>query len=138
MDVRRFARPAFAGAVLILAAAAANPAQAPGPLDRIERGLWQLREADGSVRSVCISEPRMLLQIRHGSAQCSHFAIPGSPDRVTIRYTCSGQGHGRTSILVETPRLVRVETQGIASGAPFQMEYEGRLSGPCTGRGGSR
>ncbi len=137
MDVRRLVRPAFAGAFLFLAAAA-SPAQGPSPLDRIERGLWQLREADGSTRSVCVAEPRLLLQIRHGSAQCAHFALPAADGRVTIRYTCAGQGHGRTTVLVETPRLVRVETQGIAGGAPFQMEFEGRLAGACAGRGGSR
>jgi hypothetical protein len=138
MDVRRFARPAFAGALLVVATAAASPAEGPAALDGIERGMWQFREADGTTRNICVSDPRVLLQLRHGGAQCSHFAIPGSPDRVTIRYTCSGLGHGRTSILVETPRLVRLETQGIASGAPFQMEYEGRLTGPCAGRGASR
>ena len=134
MNVRRLLRPAIAGAFLLLGGVAgALPVQAPtlALLGKLEHGAWQLREADGSTQDLCLIDPNALLQIRHGKAQCSRFVIAEATDRATVHYTCPGQGHGRTTIIVETPRLVRIETQGVADGAPFQLELEGRRSGAC-------
>ncbi|GAA0321211.1 hypothetical protein GCM10009087_34340 [Sphingomonas oligophenolica] len=115
--------------------AAAAPARAPGlaALTRVEAGQWQLKEPGASAvaRSLCISDPAILLQLGHVGAQCSRFVIADSPEGATVHYTCRGAGHGRTTIAIETPRLLRVQTQGIASGAPFDMDYEGRRIGDC-------
>lgn len=125
---------------LALAAAAsgwAAPAQAPGfvALAKLERGQWTLREGAGERRSMCISDPTVLLQIRNRGAGCSRFVIDNSPTSATIHYTCPGAGHGRTTIRVETPRLVRIETQGLDGGAPFDLEIEARRIGSCGARG---
>jgi len=49
----------------------------------------------------------------------------------TIHYTCPGRGYGRTTIAVETSKLVRIDTQGIVDGMPFATEFEGRKIGMC-------
>ena len=136
MKVRRWLRPAVAGALfLVLTGGASAPQRDPLPLlalKGIELGQWQLKEADGGgTRSVCLGNPATLLQIRHGSAQCSHFVVENSKQVATIHYTCPGHGYGRTTISVETPRLVRVDTQGVADGAPFADVMEGRRTGAC-------
>ncbi|PCD04574.1 hypothetical protein COC42_00055 [Sphingomonas spermidinifaciens] len=126
----------LAGALLAMGAglAAAAPAQAPAlkVLAQIEPGRWQLREIDSKTeRAVCVSDPRILIQLHHGAAQCSRFIVDNQATTGTVHYTCSGAGHGRTTIAVETPRLVQIRTQGLANGLPFQSEIEARRLGSC-------
>lgn len=134
MVLKRLMRPAIAGALLMIGAGVVH-AQADraalAALKILERGQWQLREGGGGTRQLCLSDPASLLQIRHGNAQCSHFVVENSARVATIHYTCPGHGHGRTTLSVETPRLVRVETQGVVDGAPFSAEMEGRRTGAC-------
>ncbi|MEO9132797.1 MAG: hypothetical protein ABI240_16550 [Sphingomonas sp.] len=128
-------RAALFGLLLIGSLTAAAPARAPqlAVLTRIETGQWQLKEPGTAAvaRSLCISEPAVLLQLGHSGAQCSRFVIADTPDAATVHYTCPGAGHGRTTIAMETPRLLRIQTQGIAGGAPFDLDYEGRRIGAC-------
>ena len=128
-------RAALFGSLLIGGLTAAAPAHAPqlAALTRIEAGQWQLKEpgATGTARSLCVTDPAVLLQLGHSGAQCSRFVIADRPDMATVHYTCPGAGHGRTTISLETPRLLHIETQGIAGGAPFDLDYEGRRVGTC-------
>jgi hypothetical protein len=124
--------------LLIGGLGAAAPARAPelAVLTRVETGQWQLKEpgATAIARSICVVDPAVLLQLGHSGAQCSRFVITDTPDTATVHYTCPGAGHGRTVIAMETPRLLRIQTQGMAGGAPFDLDYEGRRIGACTGK----
>lgn len=133
MVLKRLMRPAIL-AVMILFGAAGAPAQraAPNALTGIEHGQWQLRSADGTLRKLCVTNPAVLIQIVHGNAQCEHFVMENSQRSATIRYTCPSHGHGRTTISVDTPRVINLETQGVANGAPFSEQYEGRRIGACS------
>lgn len=128
-------RAALFGLLLIGGLTAAAPAHAPqlAALTHIETGQWQLKEpgATAIARSLCVTDPDVLLQLGHSGAQCSRFVIADTPDTATVHYTCPGAGHGRTTISMETPRLLRIQTQGIAGGAPFDLDYEGRRIGAC-------
>lgn len=118
----------------IAACAVAAPAQAPSlvALNRIEPGQWALRELGGTDKTLlCVADPRALIHLRHPGAQCSRFVVEDKPRSATVHYTCPGAGHGRTDVAVESPRLIRLRTQGIADGAPFDAEYEGRRIGTC-------
>jgi hypothetical protein len=53
-----------------------------------------------------------------------------------VHYTCPGAGHGRTTVRVETPRLVQIESQGMARNEPFAIRLEGRRTGNCGTRVG--
>jgi len=133
--------PAFSSATLVSVAAAlvaiAVPAVAQAPelamLDGLERGQWVLRDRDdpASTRSYCVTDWRQLLQLQHQRNQCTRTVLENSATAVTVHYTCPGAGHGRTSIRRETNRLVQIDTQGIAGGAPFSMAYEARKTGTC-------
>ncbi|MDQ2878001.1 MAG: hypothetical protein M3R41_02840, partial [Pseudomonadota bacterium] len=72
------------------------------------------------------------LQLGHPGAACHHLVLADDPAAATVHYDCPGHGHGRTVLSVETPRLLRVQTQGIAGGAPFDLDYEGRRIGACS------
>ena len=100
-------------------------------LEGLAPGQWQLRETDGSVRSLCLGDASQLLQLRHGSAACKVTVLDNSPGHTTVHYTCAGAGYGRTTVTVETPRLVHVDTQGVAEGQAFVLDYEGRNMGAC-------
>jgi hypothetical protein len=134
MRVRRVLRSALAVAVVMTGATAfAAPAQAPRfvALDRLQQGMWQLREIDGGARGMCVRDPTSLFQLRSPGAGCSRFVIENGPSSATVHYTCPGRGHGRTTISVETPRLLHVTSEGIEGGAPFSIELEGRRTGDC-------
>ena len=123
------------------AAAAMLPAQAVrapmlAALGAVEKGSWQLHEV-GNRRAprLCVGDVAEVLQLRHpGGAGCSRFVIANEPRTATVHYTCPGAGHGRTTLTVETPRVMRVETQGIASNAPFDLRFEARRVLSCAAR----
>lgn len=110
-------------------------AQTPGALAALETGMWQLRSIGGSgpqaTRNVCVRNAAQLLQLRHGSRGCPSRTLSQSATDVSVRYECSGNGWGQTSIHVETPRLARIDTQGIHGGSPFHQVYEARRTGAC-------
>lgn len=128
-----FAVAMGAGAVLPAQAARAPTLSA---FAAVEKGPWELHEI-GNRRAprICVPEVVEMLQVRHrGGAGCSRFVIANEPRTATVHYTCPGAGHGRTTVTVETPRVVRVETQGIAGGQPFNLELEARRVASCAAR----
>jgi hypothetical protein len=110
-------------------------AQAPelAMLRTLETGQWQLRDRDSSSPpiSLCVRDPKVLLQLRHRYAVCTRFIVEDGAGSVTVQYSCPGAGNGRTTVRRETSRLVQIDTQGIAGGAPFNTAYEGRYVGAC-------
>lgn len=131
MIFRRFLRPAAAGAILFLALGAASQQRGLTALNGLERGQWQLRANDGSMRKLCLNNPAALIQLRHPGAQCSQTIIENGHETATVRYECTGHGNGQTTVSVETARLAHVTTSGIVDGAPFYDEFEARKLGPC-------
>lgn len=103
-------------------------------LDQIEPGRWEIKLRDGSQRAYprCVDSGRELIQLRHESLPCERQIVEDGRDAVTVQYTCRGRGYGRTSIRRETPRLVQIQTQGIAEGLPFEFAAEARRVGNCT------
>lgn len=117
---------------------ASQPAQAPtiAALQVIQPGQWALRSRTDPAqsRALCLGDPALLLQLRHGNAACARFVVANDPRGATVQYRCPGSGSGRTTIKVETPRLIQIESQGIMNNEPFVIEYEGRRVGECAAR----
>lgn len=98
----------------------------------LQRGQWTVTSRDGGPsRSLCLGNPAQLLQLRHAGSACSRYVVEDGADKVTVQYTCRGNGYGRTSIRRETSTLVQIESQGIESGRPFQFQAEARRTGAC-------
>jgi hypothetical protein len=117
------------------ASVSAAPTESPSlvALNEIQPGQWALRAKDGSgaTRSLCLGDMRQLLQIRHAGAACTRFVVGNDLKQTVVHYTCVGGGNGRTTVRVETPRLIQIESQGIADNAPFEIVLEGRRMGQC-------
>ena len=137
----------FRRAVVALGAAAllSAPASTQGPLSalgKLEPGLWQLRDLDsgsGRPEAICVADPNILMQLQHRNSPCARLVIASEARAATVHYTCPAHGFGRTTLKVETSRLVQIETQGIIDNFPFAYRAEARRVGACAvsqGRGG--
>lgn len=98
---------------------------------QLERGRWQLRDSDGGPRSICLGDPTALIQLEHAGIACQQEVLANQKGGATVQYSCSGHGYGHTSIRVETPRLARIDTQGLVDGRPFSYRTEARKVGAC-------
>ena len=117
-------------------ALAQTPPPKPGALaieHAVAAGSWNIQFDDGTSRRMCLQDIEPLIQLSHPGPVCGRFVITDAVDRATVHYTCPGAGWGRTSLLVETPRLVRVNSQGIAGRMPFAYDAEARRVGECDG-----
>ena len=126
-------------ALLIASAAAfAVPVSGQRPplamLDQLQDGRWELRirDARGPVEQICLRNGRRLIQLRHPAANCRRLVVEDGATEVTVQYTCTGKGYGRTNIRRETGSLVQIQTQGIADGLPFDFTIEARRVGECS------
>ena len=134
MLFKRLVCVAFAGASLFIVGdgpASAHRSSSQAVRSQIERGQWLLKERRGGERKICFAGPNSFIQLAHGTTPCEQFVVAQDQRAATVRYTCTGHGQGRTTITVETPRLVRIETQGVLDGSPFEKEYEARRAGAC-------
>ncbi len=101
-------------------------------LSRLERGRWQISDAQGgAARSICVGDPALFLQLEHRGVACGQEVLASEASVATVQYTCPGRGFGHTSIRVETPRLARIDTQGLVDGRPFAYRVEARRVGSC-------
>jgi hypothetical protein len=101
-------------------------------LNGIEGGQWVFREGGGEVQKMCLRSPAALIQIKHPGVQCNQVVLENDKDSAAVHYTCPSHGWGRTSVTVETSKLVLVTTAGVRDGAPFSNELEGRKIGNCS------
>lgn len=127
-----FASVAIMGAVIPFNSLAA-PEAPLAALGSIEPGFWELRSRgdQSENRSMCVSDPAALLNLQHEGAPCSRFIIYNAQRMATVQYSCAGAGNHRTTLRVETPRLVQIESQGIRNREPFSVQLEGRRLGVC-------
>lgn len=100
--------------------------------DRLDPGMWEVRVREGGpVQRFCLDGTRKLIQLRHPEATCRQFVVEDEAAVATVQYVCAGQGTGRTHLRFESPRLVQIDSQGIASKTPFDFSAEARRVGDC-------
>lgn len=125
----------WAGGALALLAAMLVAADAPGPkaLAATSPGLWEVtgQPLFPESRRLCLRDMASLAQIQQRGANCTRVVIRDLPSKTEIHYTCAGGGFGQSKIQLLTPRSLRVETQGIAAGAPFNYVFQARRVGDC-------
>ena len=85
---------------------------------RIERGRWQLKVIGGATARECACRSARLLQIRHPAPRLHALVIEDAADHVTsiipARRAAMAAPRSRSRAAP-----VRLDTQGIADGAPF-------------------
>jgi len=106
----------------------------PTALAPLEPGLWELKRAGASAppSRLCLTDLRQLFQPLHPAPLCRQFLSENGRERAVATYDCASQGQGRTTVRVETPRLVQIDSQGVAGGTPFGAQIEARRIGACT------
>jgi hypothetical protein len=137
--IKTISKVALAGLLSLGAGSAVQSvaaADGAGLLQSLERGLWQLRavgsgSSGAAASQLCVGDPRMLAQIQHGAANCTHQIVDSTASSVTISYSCKGAGQGLTTIRKESGRLVQIHSQGIHNNSPFSFSVEARRSSGC-------
>jgi hypothetical protein len=123
---------ALTGAALWLGVPALAQSNGLALLGTLTKGEWTIKYRDGSPeRRICVRKGEEFIQLKHKQTDCNRFVVEDSAARVTVQYTCPGNGYGRTSIRRETPSLIQLESQGIVDGMPFQIAAEARRTGTC-------
>ena len=119
---------ALGGLVLLTAA------QQPSALATTSAGDWELNGVQGNKGAVrqCVTDLMMLTQFEHRSQHCTSKVISDRGNSTVVQYSCGPAGFGRTQIDVLTPRSLRISTQGISDGLPFNYVMQARRMGDCT------
>ncbi|MFL6733408.1 MAG: hypothetical protein ACJ8EY_01790 [Sphingomicrobium sp.] len=121
---------AFAGIALIVAHAAAAP---PSALAQTGGGLWEVTGIPGTSRAIrrCVGDTRALGQIEHRAQACPRTVVTDSGTTAVVQYNCGRSGFGSSNVTVVTPRSLRIATQGISGGLPFNYVVQVRRVGDC-------
>ena len=125
-------------AILLLPAAGAaiialSAAQPPSALGQVQGGLWEISGAlAGSPVKQCVSDAVVLARFEHRSYVCSAKTLKDTGTLAEIDYSCGAAGFGHSQMTVLTPRSVRIETQGISGGLPFNYVLQARRIADCS------
>jgi len=127
--MRRF----FALSVACSLVAGGALAAVAGPLSSLEPGLWSVsRSATGSRPvELCVTDFVELSQWEHRGRSCSRSIISQSARESVVGYTCPGGEFGQARLTALTPRSLKIETQGIHAGEPFNYALFARKTGTC-------
>ena len=126
--VRKFSTICGCGAALLLLGAA----QRPQALAQSSPGLWEISGLPGGAPlRQCVADPAALARVEHRGESCTQVVVSDGPAQAVIHYTCVKNGFGQTKITALTPRSLRIETQGISGGAPFNYLIQARRVANC-------
>ena len=118
---------------LTAAAGIALSAATLPPVLSASGGLWAVsKSATGTnAERQCVPQAAALAQWEHRKGQCTRVVISSTETEAVIHYTCTGGGFGQSKLRVITPRTLRIETQGISDGFPFNYTLHARRIGEC-------
>ena len=118
---------ATASASLLIAA------QQPAALAPAKPGLWEIGGLPGvkAPPQECVADVLALARFEHRKGNCSSKVIRDGASSAVIEYSCGGAGFGRSQVDVLTPRSLRIRTQGISDGLPFNYVLQARRVGDC-------
>lgn len=134
--MKRIAIRNAAGRASLALVAVATIGAAPRALAPASGGYWQVADSPkGAPRhSLCLADPVLLSQWEHRGARCARKILSDQGNRAIIEYSCGDGGFGRSEMSLLTPRTIRVATQGISGGAPFNYVLHARRVGNCPPR----
>lgn len=121
------------GAGLALLCLVSIAAAGPRALAPTSGGLWEVTQSAKEVhgQALCIADPILLGQWEHLGAECQRVTLSDRANKAVIDYTCADGGFGRSEMTLLTPRTMRIATQGIAKGAPYNYVLHARRVGNC-------
>ena len=130
MRLVRFAAIVGAG---VACALVLGGAAKPAALAQVAPGLWEVSGVPGMKAPVrqCVGDLLALAQFEHRKASCDRRVLSDNETSTIVEYTCSGGGFGHSEISLITPRNLRISTQGISDGLPFNYVLQARRVGDC-------
>lgn len=113
-----------------LTLAAASP---PSALVQAQPGMWEISGAPGAKAPLrqCVADIASLARFEHRSKMCSAKILKDDGTSTSFEYSCGGAGFGNSQIDVITPRSLRISTQGISDGLPFNYVLQARRIDDC-------
>jgi hypothetical protein len=126
----RFA--AFAAAAF----AAVGSGALAGALSQVTPGLWEISGIPGAhvPAKACYASLDQLEQYEHRGLACTRKVLSDAGTTLIVQYSCGGHGFGRSQVTAITPRSLRIETQGISDGLPFNYLLQARRVGDCAAK----
>lgn len=118
------------------AAALLVAAQGDSLLAKVRPGLWEVGGGRDwrAPQRLCLSDTMVIAQLQHRRARCERTVVRNAPGIAEVHYSCAPSEFGQSKISLVTPRSLRIETQGIADGAPFHYVVQARRVGECRNR----
>ena len=97
------------------------------------RGLWEVSRSATGARptKICVPQTVLFAQWEHRRAPCTRTILSSTATGAVIDYTCKSGDFGHSRMRVITPRTLRIETQGISQGFPFNYVLHARRVGDC-------
>lgn len=120
-------------AMAVLGALLTGATTQPGGLASAWPGMWEIsRSATGAnPQRVCLADPAYFARWEHRATTCAVNKLTERANLVTYDYRCVGGGFGRSDIALLTPRSLRIRTQGILDGLPFNDTLHARWVRQC-------
>ena len=117
-----------AGALLLLTAAQPLPT-----LAQTQPGLWEISGAPGVKTPVrqCVADVPALARFEHRGKACTSKVLKHVGSLTAFEYSCGAAGFGHSEVEALTPRSLRISTQGISNGAPFNYVLQARRMADC-------
>jgi hypothetical protein len=110
-----------------------------GALSQVMPGMWEVSGIPGAhtPAKACFASVDQLEQYEHRGRSCSRKVLSEVGTTLVVQYSCGGNGFGRTQVTAITPRSLRIETQGISDGLPFNYVLQARRVGDCANKSAS-
>lgn len=116
-----------AGALLLTAA------QPLPTLAQTQPGLWEVSGAPGTKAPVrlCVADVPSLARFEHRGKACAAKVLKRAGSLTAFEYSCGSAGFGHSDVEAITPRSLRISTQGISGGLPFNYVLQARRMADC-------
>ena len=121
--------------LLLPGAAAFLLAAEPAPMfTQTQPGLWEMSGAPGlkAPGRQCIADVQVLARFEHRAKSCTSRVIKQRGSTAHVEYSCGAAGFGHSEVTALTPRSLRIATQGISDGLPFNYVVQARRVGDCS------
>jgi hypothetical protein len=105
----------------------------PTALAQAQPGLWEITGVPGSRSPIrqCVGNVALLARFEHRANLCTAKVLKNEPSSTVIEYSCGAAGFGHSEVDVITPRSLRISTQGISDGLPFNYVLQARRIDDC-------
>jgi len=107
--------------------------QPPSGLAQAQPGIWEINGVPGSTVPVrqCLADLTLLVRFEHRAKNCSAKTVRDGGGSTVIDYSCGPAGFGHSEVNVLTPRSLRIATQGISDGLPFNYVLQAHRIADC-------